>query len=76
MGQKVTGGFGLTKTGERRRILVKASDEHARPGTDIVAALPASVRSGTTWEELAITTPPAQSKGHSRTPGEAPFHPL
>jgi DNA ligase D-like protein (predicted 3'-phosphoesterase) len=52
-GQKLTGRFGLTRTGERSWILVKASDEHARPGSDIVAECPASTRSGRTWEELA-----------------------
>jgi DNA ligase D-like protein (predicted 3'-phosphoesterase) len=52
-GHKLTGRFGLTKTGERQWILVKATDEHARPGSDIVAELPASVRSNRTWEELA-----------------------
>jgi DNA ligase D-like protein (predicted 3'-phosphoesterase) len=52
-GRKLTGRFGLTKTGPRHWILVKASDEHARPGSDIVADLPASVRSNRTWEELA-----------------------
>jgi len=57
-GQKLTGRFGLTKTGERRWVLVKASDEHSRPGSDIVAELPASVRSGRTWKELADDRPP------------------
>jgi DNA ligase D-like protein (predicted 3'-phosphoesterase) len=57
-GQKLIGRFGLTKTGERRWILVKASDEHARPASDIVAERPASVRSGKTWEELAGEKPP------------------
>jgi DNA ligase D-like protein (predicted 3'-phosphoesterase) len=52
-GQKLTGRFGLTKTGERHWILVKASDEHAQPGSDIVAERPVSVRSGRTWKELA-----------------------
>lgn len=52
-GHKLTGRFGLTKTGERRWILVKASDDQARPGSDIVAERPASVRSGRTWKELA-----------------------
>jgi bifunctional non-homologous end joining protein LigD len=51
-GHKLTGGFGLTRTGERRWILVKARDEHARAGSDIVAERPASVRSGRTWQEL------------------------
>jgi DNA ligase D-like protein (predicted 3'-phosphoesterase) len=52
-GHKLHGRFGLTRTGERSWILVKANDEHARPGSDIVAEQPASVRSGRTWEELA-----------------------
>jgi bifunctional non-homologous end joining protein LigD len=56
-GQKLTGRFGLTKTGERRWLLVKARDEHSRPGSDIVAERPASVRSGRTWNELANEEP-------------------
>ena len=52
-GQKLSGRFGLTRTGPRRWLLVKARDEHARPGSDIVAECPASVRSGRTWEEVA-----------------------
>ena len=51
-GQKLNGRFGLTKTGDRRWILVKARDDHSRPGSDIVAERPASVRSGRTWEEV------------------------
>ena len=53
-GSKLTGGFALTRTGERRWILVKARDDAARPGSDIVAERPASVRTGRTWQELAI----------------------
>lgn len=52
-GHKLTGRFGLTRTGERRWILVKAADEFARPGSDIVAEQPTSVRSGRTWEQVA-----------------------
>ena len=52
-GHKLTGGFGLTRTGERRWILVKTRDAAARPGSDIVAERPASVRTGRTWEEVA-----------------------
>jgi len=52
-GHKLTGRFGLARTGERRWILVKAADESARPGSDIVAEQPASVRSGRTWEQVA-----------------------
>jgi DNA ligase D-like protein (predicted 3'-phosphoesterase) len=51
-GRKLSGGFALTRTGERRWILVKVRDEHARPGSDIAAQCPASVRSGKTWQEL------------------------
>jgi bifunctional non-homologous end joining protein LigD len=52
-GHKLSGGFALTKTGERRWILVKVRDDHARPGSDIVAERPASVRSGKTWQQLS-----------------------
>jgi DNA ligase D-like protein (predicted 3'-phosphoesterase) len=52
-GSKLAGGFALTRTGERRWILVKARDDHARPGSDIVAEQPGSVRSGKTWQNLA-----------------------
>jgi DNA ligase D-like protein (predicted 3'-phosphoesterase) len=52
-GSKLRGGFALTKTGEHRWILVKARDNEARAGADIVAEYPASIRSGKTWQELA-----------------------
>ncbi len=52
-GRKLGGGFALTKTGDRRWILVKIRDDHARPGSDIVAEQPRSVRSGLTWQEVA-----------------------
>jgi DNA ligase D-like protein (predicted 3'-phosphoesterase) len=52
-GSKLAGGFALTRTGERRWILVKTRDGRARPGSDIVAEQPGSVRSGRTWEDLA-----------------------
>jgi DNA ligase D-like protein (predicted 3'-phosphoesterase) len=52
-GSKLTGGFALTRTGEHRWILVKTRDAHARPGSDIAAEQPRSVRSGKTWEDLA-----------------------
>jgi DNA ligase D-like protein (predicted 3'-phosphoesterase) len=52
-GGKLSGRFALTRTGEKRWILVKAADEEARPGSDIVAEQPASVRSGRTWQEIA-----------------------
>ena len=56
-GRKLSGGFALTRTGERRWILVKVRDEHARPGSDIVAESPASVRSGRTWQEVRNERP-------------------
>jgi DNA ligase D-like protein (predicted 3'-phosphoesterase) len=52
-GSKLTGGFALTRTGPQRWILVKVRDEAARPGSDIVADRPASVRTGRTWQDLA-----------------------
>lgn len=52
-GSKLSGGLALTRTGERRWILVKTGDDRARPGSDIVAEQPGSVRSGRTWKDLA-----------------------
>jgi bifunctional non-homologous end joining protein LigD len=59
-GSKLAGGFALTRTGERRWILVKARDASARPGSDIVAERPASVRTGRTWEEIARQAAPGE----------------
>jgi len=59
-GSKLSGRFALTRTGERRWILVKARDEEARAGSDIVAESPRSVRSGKTWQELVT----GQARGH------------
>ena len=58
-GSKLSGGFALTRTGERRWILVKVRDAAARPGSDIVTEQPASVRTGRTWHELAVENRPA-----------------
>ena len=52
-GQKLNGRFGLTQTGDRRWLLVKARDEYARPGSDIVTEARRSVRSGRIGGELA-----------------------
>lgn len=52
-GRKLRGGFALTRTGERRWVLVKTVDDAARRGSDVVAERPESVRSGRTWQELA-----------------------
>jgi DNA ligase D-like protein (predicted 3'-phosphoesterase) len=51
-GRKLEGGFALTRTGERRWVLVKTRDEFSQPGSDITADRPESVRSGRRWEEL------------------------
>ncbi len=52
-GTKLAGRFGLTRTGGRQWVLVKARDDAARPGSDVVAERPESVRSGRTWEQVA-----------------------
>ena len=65
-GRKLSGGFALTRTGERRWILVKVRDEAARPGSDIVTEQPASVRSGRTWQELRHQPQAAQPQEPGR----------
>jgi bifunctional non-homologous end joining protein LigD len=52
-GHKLRGRFSLVRTGERSWILIKARDEHARPGSDVVAERPESVRTGRTWQDVA-----------------------
>jgi DNA ligase D-like protein (predicted 3'-phosphoesterase) len=52
-GRKLSGRFSLLRTAEKRWILVKVRDEDARPGSDIAAEQPVSVRSGKTWQEVA-----------------------
>src|SRR3954447_23304912 len=52
-GSKLRGRFSLIRTGERRWILIKVRDDAARPGSDVVAERPESVRSGRTWREVA-----------------------
>jgi bifunctional non-homologous end joining protein LigD len=61
-GSKLAGGFALTRTGERRWILVKTRDATTRPGSDIVAERPASVRTGRTWEEVATEVGQARAR--------------
>jgi DNA ligase D-like protein (predicted 3'-phosphoesterase) len=54
-GQKLGGGFALQRTGSRRPpqwLLIKRRDQHARPGSDIVAERPESVISARTLDEL------------------------
>jgi DNA ligase D-like protein (predicted 3'-phosphoesterase) len=55
-GSKLRGGFALQRTrdGEKAQwLLVKRRDEHARPGSDVVAEQPESVLSGRTLDELS-----------------------
>ena len=72
-GSKLAGGFALTRTGERRWVLVKTRDGHARPGSDIVAEQPGSVRSGRTWEDLASGQTGVESSAGDR--GHRPADP-
>lgn len=54
-GDKLRGGFALQRTrpGEKPQwLLIKRRDEHARPGSDVVAEQPQSVISGRTLDEL------------------------
>jgi DNA ligase D-like protein (predicted 3'-phosphoesterase) len=54
-GQKLQGGFALQRTGGGAKpqwLLVKRRDEHALPGSEIVAERPESVQSGLTLDEL------------------------
>lgn len=55
-GQKLKGGFALTRTGggaKERWILVKMKDEEANPAGDILKSAPKSAISGHTIEEIA-----------------------
>ncbi|HEX6688489.1 MAG TPA: DNA polymerase ligase N-terminal domain-containing protein [Solirubrobacterales bacterium] len=54
-GDKLRGGFALQRTrpGEKPQwLLIKRRDEHARPGSDVVAEQPQSVIGGSTLDEL------------------------
>ncbi len=54
-GEKLSGGFALQRTrpGEKPQwLLIKRRDEHARPGSDVVAERPQSAISGVTLDEL------------------------
>jgi DNA ligase D-like protein (predicted 3'-phosphoesterase) len=62
-GRKLSGGFALTRTGAKRWILVKVRDADARPGSDIVAERPESIRSGKTWQELRDRHPDSSAAG-------------
>jgi bifunctional non-homologous end joining protein LigD len=62
-GGKLSGGFALTHTGGERWILVKVRDADARPGSDIVAERPESIRSGKTWQQLRDQPPDSSAAG-------------
>jgi DNA ligase D-like protein (predicted 3'-phosphoesterase) len=54
-GEKLQGGFALQRTGRGdppQWLLIKRRDEHARPGSDVVAERPESVVSGQTLAEI------------------------
>jgi DNA ligase D-like protein (predicted 3'-phosphoesterase) len=54
-GEKLAGGFALQRTGGGEKpqwLLIKRRDDAARPGSDVAAEAPASVKSGKTLDEL------------------------
>ncbi|HXR31886.1 MAG TPA: DNA polymerase ligase N-terminal domain-containing protein [Solirubrobacterales bacterium] len=54
-GEKLRGGFALQRTHSGQKpqwLLIKRRDDHARPGSDVVAERPHSVLSGRTLDEL------------------------
>jgi DNA ligase D-like protein (predicted 3'-phosphoesterase) len=54
-GEKLRGGFALQRTrpgAKAQWLLIKRRDEHAQPGSDVVAEQPRSVLSGRTLEEI------------------------
>jgi len=54
-GEKLCGGFALQRTragAKAQWLLIKRRDEHAQPGSDVVAERPCSVISGRTLDEL------------------------
>jgi DNA ligase D-like protein (predicted 3'-phosphoesterase) len=62
-GDKLRGGFALQRTGAGEKpqwLLIKRRDEHARPGSDVIAERPESVHSGLTLEAL-LAADPAQT---------------
>lgn len=54
-GEKLHGGFALQRTRAGKKpqwLLIKRRDDHARPGSDVVAEQPRSVKSGETLAQL------------------------
>jgi DNA ligase D-like protein (predicted 3'-phosphoesterase) len=54
-GEKLRGGFALQRTrpgAKPQWLLIKRRDEEARPGSDVIAEAPRSVRGGLTLDEL------------------------
>jgi DNA ligase D-like protein (predicted 3'-phosphoesterase) len=54
-GEKLRGGFALQRTGAGSKaqwLLIKRRDEHARPGSDVIAEAPASVLSARTLAQV------------------------
>jgi DNA ligase D-like protein (predicted 3'-phosphoesterase) len=59
-GRKLHGGFALQRTGAGEKpqwLLIKRRDEHARPGSDVVAERPDSVLSGRSLNQLLSAAP-------------------
>ena len=52
-GEKLRGGFALTRTGAKQWLLVKKVDDEARRGSDITRERPESVKTGRTWQQVA-----------------------
>ena len=83
-GERLQGSFALIRTrgssGKPQWLLMKHRDEHARPGSDVVAEIATSVDTGRTMEEIAsgrsrvwqsnrgasAGTRPTESRGSSR----------
>jgi DNA ligase D-like protein (predicted 3'-phosphoesterase) len=65
-GEKLHGGFALQRTGGGEKpqwLLIKRRDDAARPGSDIEAERPQSVKSGRTLESLLRGDQPAEDAG-------------